>query len=366
MKRRTTFLIGILAFADLSTSTEVKLDDNILTSPKLEKIIIPSESRSLEQGFEYDTSWLANYSLQFQGCHGIIQYGEGGGRRQGANGEDGTLYMQNLVKFRVCPINSCDKGCKGSYLVDLNEFVESYVEYKQEATEMACENLRENCYCSDDSMDDEDCQNKCFEDAGMNDCIETDDEEEEFEIQRFLRCEELENYNDDSSKTYYVGPRCANKGKSIFLDVFEDAGCIQPAPSGTYEQLNYYGASLLYTKKSIVEMDCLPCNQIKNGNENENDDGEIEINEICENVYEEAAKCEKGLSIDNPRNAECNFIESEVLTHDVRYKNPKTVIISSWVLLCTTLALGHKVMTLQNEIERSNVKLTEHDGGVIA
>ena len=323
---------------------------------------ILSQSRSLEDGFQYDSTWLSDHSLQFQGCHSIIQYGEEGAQR--ADGE-GSLSLQNLVKFRVCPNDSCNKGCKGLYLTDLDRFVESYMEVNEENAQIACETSRESCYCNDDGIDDEVCQNQCFIDSGLDYCIETDDVEEDFEIESFFRCELLENYYDDADTTYYVGPKCSKNGKAIYLDVYEDSGCIQPAPSGTYESITYNGNSLPYAKTSIINTDCISCKQ-NNGQDDDNaNDDEVQLNEFCEDVYESAAKCERGIDIEYPQTSDCQFILSEIRTHDIHYKHPRTAIIFVWVLLCTTLALGHKVMTLQNEMERSNVKLSDHDGGMI-
>lgn len=344
----------VLLNAAVSISKEIELSD-IKVASRLGNQIL-TEARVLEQDEYYETAWLSDYSLQFTGCNSIIQYGEG----------ERAVYMQNLVKFRVCPADSCNKNCKGLYLVDMDRFVEAYVEYKEEALETACETTRENCYCNDDGVDDEQCESQCYIDAGLENCIEADDDDgNEFEIQRFLRCEELGDYDDDRTTRYYVGPRCSRNGKSIFLDVFEDAGCIEPAPSGTYEKFSYYGKELPYAKTSIIDSECISCKVVADGDDdNQNDD--VELNEICEQTYQDAAKCERGLNIDNPQVSHCKYIKSEIMSHDVRHKSPKFAVVLSWILFVTTLALGHKVISLQNERDRSNVKLTDHEGGVVA
>ena len=369
MRVSTLFLTLACAFDIIkarSISNQIQLND-VSASSRLGSDII-SKARVLEQGFEYDNSWLIDYSIQFQGCHSIIQYGEG---QKG--GEEGTLFMQNLVKFRLCPIESCNKNCKGLYLVDMRQFVEAYVQYQEEAAQMECQNMQDNCACDDDGVDDRVCLNKCYMQEGLENCMSNDDDgiHEEFEIERFLGCEKIQTYSDDDDVHYYVGPKC-HKGNSILLDVFEDSGCIQPAPTGTYEKYNYNNEELPYAKQSIVTSDCLICEQADQAsddnaqNANDANDDSVALNQICDQVYEEAAKCERDLDIENPRNSECKFIKSQVLTHDATYKNPRVAIVFSWILLCTTLALGHKVMTLQNDLERSNVKLSDSEGGIIA
>ena len=75
------------------TSREIELND-IAASSRLGSEIV-SKARVLEQGFEYDNSWLIDYSIQFQGCHSIIQYGEG---QKG--GEEGSLSGNFTKKYK--------------------------------------------------------------------------------------------------------------------------------------------------------------------------------------------------------------------------------------------------------------------------
>ena len=104
------------------------------------------------------------------------------------NADEGILYSQNLVRFALCPENTCS-SCSGGgeYVVNMLEFVDAYTEAKLEEQEMACENIRENCYC-DNANDDEVCENTCYTNAGMDVCIEYEGQEE-FEIQRYLECD---------------------------------------------------------------------------------------------------------------------------------------------------------------------------------
>lgn len=62
-------------------------------------------------------------------------------------------------------------------------------------------------------------------------------------------------------REYFVGPYCSSNGKSIHLGVFLDEGCSIPADGGVYESMNN-GASLPYASKSLIEMDCISCEEV--------------------------------------------------------------------------------------------------------
>ena len=65
------------------------------------------------------------------------------------------MYEQRLVHFKLCPTDTCGSGCSGGadYVIDMNEFVSAYLEYKEELKEQQCEDIRENCYCNNDDED---------------------------------------------------------------------------------------------------------------------------------------------------------------------------------------------------------------------
>lgn len=147
-----------------------------------------SKARALEQNGQngdQDATWMYNYSIKYLGCSSLIQINpEGGGE------DDSLLYTQNLVKFGLCPSNvacsSCGQG-DAQYVVNMEDFIDIYTEAKLTEQEQQCENIRESCYC-DNANDDEVCENQCYTDAGMSDCIEYDDGQDEFEIQEYLEC----------------------------------------------------------------------------------------------------------------------------------------------------------------------------------
>merc|ERR1711865_1119797 len=169
-------------------------------------------------------------------------------------------------------------------------------------------------------------------------CIEYEGQEE-FEMDQYLECQEMEggndnnnnnngnyngNYNSNSNgggvdmyRQYWIGPACSpSDGQSIYLAAFYDAGCTSYAGTGVYEAFNY-GYALPYESEPIVALnDCISCLQVdednnnnNNNNNNDNDQNqdmevkelcqqsyEMAAKELCQQSYEMAAKCESGLS----------------------------------------------------------------------
>ena len=141
--------------------------------------------RKLEQA-DRDNTWIAGYSIKYLSCSSLIQIAseEGGGE------EGRQLYNQNLVKFALCPSKSSCSSCDGSdasYVVNMADFVQAWAQMKQEELEYQCEMVRETCYC-DNANDDEVCEAQCYTDAGLEDCIEVEGQEQ-VEVERFMECE---------------------------------------------------------------------------------------------------------------------------------------------------------------------------------
>lgn len=177
----------LLAFVVGASANAAVPDFDVKVDSKLGKRLM-SKARALNE--DRDWTWVANYDIKYRGCSSLVQIrGEEGG---GGDGES-MLYTQNLVKFSLCPSDSSCSKCKNGadYVVNMMEFVDAWTEFKMSAQEQACENIRENCYCNNNYNDDQQCENQCYNDAGMSECIEYDgdnDNGEEFEIQRYLEC----------------------------------------------------------------------------------------------------------------------------------------------------------------------------------
>lgn len=136
-----------------------------------------------QQNGERDASFLASYYIKYLGCSTTVTYGQEG------NGGDGNpLITSNLVKFSLCPdsCNSCSNG--GLYVVGMQEFVQAYNEMVMDEQEYRCEMQRQQCeYNQNCQYDDQYCEQMCFKEAGMEECIQYEGQEE-FELDRYLEC----------------------------------------------------------------------------------------------------------------------------------------------------------------------------------
>jgi hypothetical protein len=159
-----------------------------------------SKSRLLaENQNQRDVSWMPNYSIKFEKCHSLLQVASGGqqgggGGNQNQNQNRGAIYSQHLVEFSLCPSTSCSSSssCKNGakYIVNMREFAQLYAEYKKEATERACETIRQNCYSDDVTT--------CYTNKGMTECIEVEGQEE-VDLEKYMECQVLENKNGNNN-----------------------------------------------------------------------------------------------------------------------------------------------------------------------
>lgn len=322
-----------------------------------------SKARRLDQD-EYDFTWAADYSIVFHSCHTTLEFrAEAGGQ---SNDEDGIPTEANrMVMFKLCPSDSCKAGCKGGeYLVEMREFVESYLESKEQALEYACEQVKENCSCDDDDAvnDDEVCMSKCYAAAGLSGCEEEEnngDDDWDFELDRFLECEAIQDQDDDSNMLY-IGAYCSSNGKGIHLGTFADRQCTQKT-SLTFESM--YGRELPYSSESLVGNDCISC---VDAQKDEDDDG-VEVSEFCDQVYERAAKCERHLDVDAPVLGGCEYIHKilprmEALASG---KVQKSTVLA-WVFGFTTLAATGAAFFFFTKAQRTNVQLSSQGDGNLA
>jgi hypothetical protein len=179
------FAAAFLAFVSVASARVFQPKGDVpLDSPLgkrlLEKATVVEESRYLNNN---ENSFLASYAIKYLGCAGLIQVNAEGN----ANADEGILYMNNVVRFALCPADSCS-ACTGGgeYVVNMYEFVDAYTEYQLTAQELACENLREECNCQN-ANDEQNCESQCYTNAGHEECIEYEGQEA-FEVQKYLEC----------------------------------------------------------------------------------------------------------------------------------------------------------------------------------
>jgi len=330
-----------------------QLPSEISASSHLGRSIL-SQARRLDgnDDEEDEYTWIAGYSLKFQGCHHAASY-----NGDADDEDDVKVVTSKLAHFRLCPANSCEGwlggGCSsnyGDYVVDLATFAEAYVEGQQRAEEYTCQMyMYENCDCQetddkDDGFDREYCEYDCYNDSKkMKGCVdrnpydddEEDDRERRFEAQRYVECEEWElpetdddgnqnNGDDDAEEVqYYIGPYCSANGGAVYLGMYTDDTCTNFADDNkgmdTYKALSYGNEELPYSTTSLVTSDCVTCIEQEDPNrrDEEDDDGAEqgpEVSDQCGSLYEGAGKCESSINLStsgktsDANNAACSYI----------------------------------------------------------
>merc|ERR1712048_107178 len=210
--------------------------------------------------------------------------------------------------------------------------VANYFESSKRNLEEKCNNFEESCGCEDGDDDgNEYCLVNCFKDAGLYDCIEImEDEENEdkFEVENYLECAQVEipeaeededggrkkrRLEDEEDEVqYFVGPYCSGQGGKIHLGFFTDDTCSTFASetdggADVFEEL--MGYELPYSASSIVGEECFSCVQ---PNYDDDDAAGVEISEVCQISYQSSGKCEYELpygTTSDPETSACSYIE---------------------------------------------------------
>jgi len=375
---------ALMSMAWAAYAREVQVD-SISSSSKLGQKIL-SKARKLEDNEdEIDISWMTGYDLKFQGCYETSAW-----NAEGGDGEDEVKVMtKRLVRFRLCPSGSCSSssaaGCSsgyGDYLVDLNQFLDTWSEAKMQKEEYDCEQVREACGCGENDQDDDEeaCEYTCYTNANMGYCIQ---EEGQFELQRYTECGELEMpENDDDNnrrldeeeeEQLFLGPYCSSQGGSIHLGMFTDDTCSVKYDS--YYGRDYYyeifGTGMPYSQSNMVGLGCKSCIQEVYDNENrkleENyyDANGNYIAPICYEAYFGSAKCEENMGIDNPNSNGCNFMEGikivraagTVTTMDAAPSKSASAFIG--IFSVSFVVLGAYVYYLKTKLDKAKINLDE-------
>jgi hypothetical protein len=284
-----------------------------------------------EEAFEVN---IATYSVKFEQCQFVKSYSA----ELAADEESTTvLETERFVLFRLCPNGTCS-NCNynyGEYLVDLDSYLESTVEYFQAYQEAMCEACQQTCYQAanedanaaegEDAAAEEDAAAD-GEDAAADDgarrklgknkfynivpdctvCLDECDKIDNMEANgfidatNFLECTMIYDPEDDNKAALYAGPICASSGTKIKIGVFTDENCIYLDESkevDDYVVVNGVSMNLsnLLLKSTYTDT-CISCKEPVEQNENAEGDAEEdadEVTELCENLYNDAAKCEK-------------------------------------------------------------------------
>lgn len=387
--------LAIATIASLFASAAAVEISSVPADSKLGMNLL-SKARRAEQNAEdgeADVTWISGYALKFQGCHHISQW-----NAEAEGDEDVRIETKRLARFRLCPVESCSSssgaGCSGKYgdyIVDMDTFLQTYVQTKQEELEEKCESKKYYCGC-EGSDDEQACLQTCFTNAGADyyDCIEEEEEQNAYGYNNlnangevklnymdYMECAQYQgangNNNGGDGAEYFVGPYCSDQGGKIVLGLFTDDTCTEFADEygGRVTFQTIAGGNLPYSSTSIVDTSCYSC-----------EDGDAEANgnnaygyqakepkESCTMMYENAGKCESKLTnelgYNNINENACTYMEGIKITRSngiiIAGAATGNKVASAFIGIFTTsfVLLGAYVYYLKQKLERGSVNLSD-------
>jgi len=360
-----------------------ELPSSVKANSNLGKKLL-SQARRLENGNdELDMSFLVDYSLKFQGCHHMSQW-----NGDADQGEDVRIATKRLIRFRLCPTSSCDGessgGCDsgyGEYIVDMFTYLDAYLQDLEELQEWTCQNYEMNvCDCDDDdgkddAFDGEECLNECYEKYGLDYCVEEekDDDMPEFELEQYIACGQANLGNRrrlEEGVEYFIGPYCSAQGGKVYLGMFTDDSCTLFADDygGSVTYKDYTGVSLPYSSSSVIGMECVPCQPLGDVEGDDaaaaDDAAEVEVKEVCEQLYDTAGKCEQGFyAPQNPNKNACNYMAGiKMVRKDGVVEvsgGSSTASVFIGMFVASTVLLAGYVYYLTTKVSASKINLAE-------
>jgi len=284
-------------------------------------------NRKLDQNAEYVVD-ISAYAVKFEQCQFVKTYSD-----EVAENEDmdTVLETQRFAIFRLCPLENsaggtttCD-SCNynyGEYLVDLDTYLASTVEYYQQEQENMCQACEEMCQ-QDDAAAQQDQQEQgddAANDGGrklqnydcstcVDECYKIENMENNgyVDATNFLECQMIYDAGDDGGEALYAGPMCASYGTKIKIGVFKDEFCSVYDESKEVDEYMVDGEGVqiklshALLKNTYATDQCISCKEVQDdGGRRKLDQADADqVIEMCEQLYEEAAKCEKTHGFDN-------------------------------------------------------------------
>lgn len=301
---------------------------------------------------------LSGFSVHYDKCQYVKAYDD----EVAADEEsDSPLALKHFVLFRLCPTDECtqcdDSENYGKYITEVDDYLQYTVEQQKQIFGNMCQNCGEEC--GNGQACATECGQLCDQYGNMENYGLIDASEymqcQEFEIPqnengrrmketlRRLKAKaprRLEENNDQQDQEgqeegeeqnnqeqednqadneeqqqqeeeavqLFIGPKCSQSGARIELALFSDENCWQPVDTYDVEDLlqgeiSYY--FLEHTYRSNGDPACLTCAE-NNENENQDDNRDADqVNEMCEGLYDIAAKCE------TPTGISAGFIQTK-------------------------------------------------------
>lgn len=286
-----------------------------LNTGNTELLLHSSYERQLSSYYFYDDSNstfiydFSEFSIQFEKCQLVQMFNDD---LAGDNDAQSPLGTMQFVVFRLCETDHCSQTSKGqkvcgntygTYILDVKTYLEATIQYQREEFEMMCDSCNEECTVIDQNTNELSCtgcgklcwQFNNLEAMGYIDASE------------FVECQKLQNgEQQQNGNPMYIGPRCSKSGTQIKIGLFSDDNCLVPITDLNITQvlggavLSYH---LLANTYSTSDNYCLSCKEKQNGGQNkyhQNDLWDVDdVNEMCENLYNGAAKCESQTGLTN-------------------------------------------------------------------
>jgi hypothetical protein len=301
--------------------------------------------------------------------------------------------------------SGCPKSCSkhaGEYVVEMKEFIEAYQTAKQQANEYACATQKSTCYyaCQNgeytyDSSNNyynnynnnnngnnnnnnnnnyDACTYSCMSDAGMDYCAEGNDQQNNNnnnQMRDIGECRALDGGNgnnnnnnyyggDTNYQTYYVGAYCTSSG--VYVDTFTDSLCTKKAPSGTYETKT--GGYSLPTYP-LVTYDCISCKESNynnnNNNNNQNNYYYDTVSDSCQQLYNQAGKCESNMKDSNmyyQDTSGCEMIHTTLSKLDKAFsssmgRGPAASAVLAWLFAFAIVGMALYIYVLRRRLSRT-------------
>lgn len=318
---------------------------------------------------DFQFTWVSGYSLKFQGCHHVSQWNS-----NADSDEDVRVSTKRIVRFRLCPSNSCmnanNKGCStgyGDYVIDLDTFMSAYSQAQEKKQSYNGENQQGQYQEGQSSMlwqDYTQCTKVQLNSNNNNNNWQYNNQNN--------------NQQQNNNQDYYMGPYCASQGGAIYLGLFMDDSCTSFADSNGGRDVfkSTTGYDLPYGSTSVVSMDCISCKESDGNNQDdgfyssyyENDKNDKDsVVEYCETLYDKAGKCEESLSgsIWDKNNNACNYMEGikivrldgTVMTAQAKANRSARTVIS--LLSIAFVGLACYVYHLRSKLDRVSISLNE-------
>lgn len=359
------------------TNKIMRSSNGIRADSKLGNAIM-SHSRQLDNR-NVDYSFIGGYSIKFQGCHHINQWNE-----YAEDEDDVRIMTKRLIRFRLCPSDDCNDektgGCNshyGDYVVDMNIFVDTYLQSEANDLEAKCQETEEICDNTCGGQDD-DCISACYDKYGLTACLEANDDAaaDVLDPIDYAYCAQFafpdrdDDYyakNGDDEVEFYVGPYCADQGGEINLGLFTDDTCTTFSSGGKSLFSKLAGYELPYGNANIVNEQCMSCMQLGEdddvGEWNDNMDQD-NVKQFCATAYLDSGKCEAKMSVDYPNEAACTYIEGiKIIREDgvirtTSVKKSRAAAVAIGLFTTGAVLLGAYIYYLRTKLSRAKISLS--------